>query len=81
MSKLYSFWIGQGIFSLEVNKPLGLQITLGIESHEFGRIEYVCRFYSYERKLKKRYSETQDDYRKDNKALRSVIFITKFTKI
>ena len=45
------------------------------------KIEYVCRFYSYERKLKKRYSETQDDYRKDNKALRSVIFITKFTKI
>ena len=41
MSKLYSFSIGQGIFSLEVNKPLGLQITLGIESHEFGRYETV----------------------------------------
>ena len=26
-------------------------------------------------------AETQGDYRKDNKALRSVIFITKFTKI
>ena len=25
--------IGQGIFSLEVNKPLGLQITLGSEGH------------------------------------------------
>ena len=25
--------IGQGIFSLEVNKPLGLQITVGSESH------------------------------------------------
>ena len=25
--------IGQGIFSLEVNKPLGLQITLGSKSH------------------------------------------------
>ena len=32
---VYSFehCIGQGIFSLEVNKPLGLQITLGSESH------------------------------------------------
>ena len=49
----------------------------------------VCSFYSYERKLKKRYciaqkvsdrAETQGDYRKDNKAWRSVIFITKFIK-
>ena len=50
------------------------------------RIEYVA--FTLERKLKKRYcpgytdrAETQDDYRKDNKALRSAIFITKFTKI
>ena len=33
MCKLYSFGLGQGIFFLEVNKPLELQITLGSESH------------------------------------------------
>ena len=41
MCKLYSFGLGQGIFSLEVNKPLELQITLGSESTfrvmKFGR--------------------------------------------
>ena len=41
MCKLYSFGLGQGIFSLEVNKPLELQITLGSESHEFGRYATV----------------------------------------
>ena len=33
MCKLYSFGLGQGIFSMEVNKPLELQITLGSESY------------------------------------------------
>ena len=33
MCKLYSFGLGQGIFSLEVNEPLELQITLGSASH------------------------------------------------
>ena len=41
MCKLYSFEYRSRYFSLEVNKPLGLQITLGSESHvsrhEIGR--------------------------------------------